>query len=171
MSMTVPQFLTNFKTWSLSLKHESIKVLQQKGLCDNVFNIDSSRISFLTNNLNCQVALFTGNTGNCVCNKNIYYLKCILSRFCWHSLWMLCTTHIICSSLTEVFELKQITFGLFTDFRWDGTKPHSVIHILLQSHINSFSKFHTVKTEKYLLHVHFGHSSHTAWAQSWWIYK
>lgn len=133
-----------------------------------MFNIHLPLILFLTSNLNCQVALFTGNSENCACNDNIYYLECILSRFRWHSPCMLCTRvpYIVCSSLTEVFELKQITFGLFIDFSWYDTKPQCVIHILLRSHIKTSSHFHTVKTEKYLLHIHFGQLSHTAWPRA-----
>lgn len=168
MSMAVPQSLTNFRPWNLSLKHESFKTLQQKRLCNHVFNIHLPLILFLTNSLNCQVALFTGNTENCASNDSIYYLECILSKFCWNSPCMLCTCtpYIVRSSLREVFELKQITFGLFTDFSWYGTKPQHVIHILLQSHISISSHFHTVKTEIYLLHIHFGQSSHAARAQN-----
>lgn len=96
-----------------------------------------------------------------------------LSRLCWQSPCTLSmrTPYISCSSLIEVFELKQITFGLFTVFSWYGTKPQHVIRTILQSHINMSSHLQTVKTERYLLHIHFDQSSHTARAQSWWIYE
>lgn len=141
-------------------------LLQEKGLQDYVFNIHLLLILFLTNILNCQVALFTGSTENCAYIDNIYYLECILRRFCIQS-----HPYCACGYLTSYV---VVNWGLWAQANYTWTL-HWLQLVWYKNQHTLFISFFSLtlifllsftKSRQKIPHINYCQSSHTVWDQT-----